>query len=134
MTDTGNDYVYKKAIILGNGFDVAYGFKTKYSDFIGSEYFKELLATDNRLAKHIEDKFTKAKWVDIEVEIGFYSAMLERNTLIEDFDAETSRFKNEYESLTRSLYLYIDSIRSGKTNPKMENLVSHWLNLLLGKE
>lgn len=134
MKTIGNNLVYKKAIILGNGFDIANGFKTRYSDFIKSQSFSDLLSAGKGLAICIKNKFDKANWVDIEIEIGLYSARLEKNFLKKIFDAKTVRFEAEYNDLTRALYLYINDIRSGKSNPKMEKLVKEqWLNPLFGK-
>lgn len=135
METFNNGLVYKKAIILGNGFDIANGFKTRYSDFIKSQLFSDLLSTDNKLAIHIKNKFDEAKWVDIEIEIGLYSSQIEKKSLEKDFDVNTTRFKAEYNDLTRALYLYINGIRSGKSNPKMEKLAKErWFNPLFGKK
>ena len=57
-------------ILLGNGFDIALGAKTKYSDFAQSEQF-QILLTDNKLAQYIWKKFEMQdkKWVDVELEL-----------------------------------------------------------------
>ena len=43
---------FNTLILLGNGFDVAYEFQTKYCEFIASEYFQNLLSS-NSLCKRI---------------------------------------------------------------------------------
>lgn len=133
-TNNEGGYIYKKAIILGNGFDIANGFPTRYSDFISSIQFAELLNSNNQLASYIRQKYDEASWVDIEEQIGIYSAQLEKYTRSQDFGDATRIFKKEYEELTRALFDYIDSIRSGQVNSKMEKLVVDWKNTLCGKE
>ena len=44
-------------IILGNGFDIAYGYKSGYRDFLASDFFKKLLLQGNNLAKYISILF-----------------------------------------------------------------------------
>lgn len=127
------DYKYNKAFIIGNGFDKANRFPTSYGDFVESKDFKNLLSHDNHLAKYIRDKHNEAKWVDIEIEIGNYSFDLGENCKGKSFIKETEIFKNEYINLTNSLYWYIDNIRSGRTNPRMEELVRSWKNSLFGE-
>jgi hypothetical protein len=60
------------AIIVGSSFDLAYGYATRYSDFIASHYFKDLLCR-NKLAQYINVVQEITNWVDMEVEIGNYS-------------------------------------------------------------
>lgn len=125
-------YTYNKAILLGNGFDVANGFPTRYRDFIEHSLFKDLLSDDNQLAKYIRQRYEEAKWVDIEIEIGKYSANLEREFIGSSFEKETDRFKVEYNNLSDALYWYIDGIKSGKVNKKMRELMKNWKNSLCG--
>lgn len=42
--ESNNLYTYNKAILLGNGFDVANGYPTRYQDFIEDSRFKYLLS------------------------------------------------------------------------------------------
>jgi hypothetical protein len=115
-------------IILGNGFDIAYGFKTKYNDFINSEHFKNLLSQGNNLAKFIYDVNSIQNWVDVEVEIGNYSYKMSQEELSHaEFIEQTKVFKKEYEDLRDALSLYISSLTSGYGNhKKMDNLVDEW--------
>lgn len=124
---------YNKAFILGNGFDKANGHPTSYGEFAESSTFKRLLSCDNQLAKHIWKKHTESKWLDIEVEIGEYSYLLGEEYKGNAFSRETDRFEQEFISLNDALYRYIDNIRSGTTNPRMEDLVKNWKNSLFGE-
>ena len=132
MYQTEN-YKYNKAFIIGNGFDKANGFPTGYGDFVESPNFKNLLSHDNQLAKFIKNTYDDAKWVDIEIEIGKYSCNLGEVYKGNSFAKETEKFRNDYIKLTDALYWYIDGIRSGKINSRMEDLVKSWKNSLFGK-
>lgn len=57
----------KKIIIIGNGFDISLGLKTRYSDFIQNKDFSVLIRTNNNLAYFLKTKFEKANWIDIEL-------------------------------------------------------------------
>jgi hypothetical protein len=115
------------ALILGNGFDIANNFPTRYSDFIKSSYFQELLNSNNQLASHIKSVYNLYNWVDVEVELGNYSFDLERKTPPSKQQEVTEQFREEYMALTKALYSYINSIRSGRiTNPKMADLIEDW--------
>lgn len=66
-------------ILLGNGYDVAYGYCTKYSDFYLDELFLELCKTPNDLAKFIKkanEEKGKELWSDLEEELYKYSLAL----------------------------------------------------------
>lgn len=124
---------YDKAFLLGNGFDVANNHSTCYSDFIAHQYFKKLLMKDNQLAQFIQTQYDYANWVDIEVELGRYSAIIEDTYKGQSFIRESGRFESEYNDLNEALYWFIDDIKTGTTNPKMEELIHSWKNGLFGK-
>lgn len=114
-------------IILGNGFDVAYGYKTRYSEFINSVHFKNLLSQGNKLAKFIYDVNSIQNWVDVEVEIGNYSYKMSQELSHAEFIEQTKVFKKEYEDLRDALSLYISSQTFVHGNhKKMDNLVEQW--------
>lgn len=113
-------------IILGNGFDVAYNFKTRYNNFIESEIFKLLLSQGNHLAKHIMTVKEIQKWVDVEVEIGNYSYNMAQTLNEIEFRSQTEIFKSEFIALRNAISLYISSQTSSISNKKMDKLVEEW--------
>lgn len=119
------------AIILGNGFDIANNFKTRYGDFVKSQTFNELLSSNNSLAKHISGVYNLFNWVDVELELGNYSFELERKTLPEKLYEVNTVFEQEYRALKSALYRYINSMTSSITNPKMKKLMDEWKNLTI---
>lgn len=57
-----------RSIILGNGFDVALDYKTKYSDFYAnSQELRKLSNSGNALCKHILDDIKGCLWSDLEI-------------------------------------------------------------------
>lgn len=115
-------------IILGNGFDLAYGYKSSYSDFIASGLFSEQISQGNSLAKYILNVNSIQKWVDVEVEIGNYSYNMKQSLRPAEFVEQTNVFRKEYEALRDALSLYISSLTWRKGNfKKMDDLVMEWM-------
>ncbi len=114
-------------IILGNGFNIAYGYKSGYGDFIASDFFMKLLSQGNNLAKRIADVRDIQNWVDVELEIGNYSYHMSQTLSTIEFVKQTTIFKKEFEDLRDALSLYISSLTYGNRNcKKMDNLVREW--------
>ncbi|MEL5895035.1 AbiH family protein [Bacteroides sp. GD17] len=72
------DEDYKLVLVLGNGFDLDLGLKTKYGDFMGSTFFKSspdyLMDTSPvsggvNLFKFLEKRLSSDKWIDLEHEL-----------------------------------------------------------------
>lgn len=62
----------KVTVVLGNGFDLDLGLKTRYSDFAKSKYWTELMdnnlhsSDSTRLIGFLRQKYDVEKWIDIE--------------------------------------------------------------------
>ena len=94
-------------LFIGNGFDVAHGYKTRYSDFYQyCDELKELAEHDNLLCQHILDNIKGDMWQDLECGLYDYSKML--TTKHGEGDKEsTKRFKKEFKELRKALFSYI---------------------------
>lgn len=61
----------KKILILGNGFDIDLGMKTRYSDFAKSRYWDELMENVYGISQDLLGVLKEAKeksdWFDIEI-------------------------------------------------------------------
>ena len=57
--------------IIGNGFDLDLGLKTKYSDFVDSEFW--IKDDKNRMCKYLNNSKDKETWFDLEGELLNYS-------------------------------------------------------------
>lgn len=116
-------------IYLGNGYDVAWGFKTKYCQFIESTMFKELKSACN-LAKWVGDKYSedKNRWSDMEEMLFIYSNYL-RNLYKDSqgFKNATDVFKKEHKKLTITLQNYIaEQLSSSPISEYMQKLEDSW--------
>lgn len=120
-------------IFIGNGFDVAHGYKTRYGDFYNNcEDLIQLANNGNLLCKHIVDNINGDMWQDLECGLFEYSKMLtiqngEGNTV------STERFKKEFKELKTALFFYIKNAISASVanNPGyyVGKLSEEWMRL-----
>lgn len=91
-------------LILGNGFDVAFNFKTRYIDFYESPEFQQLLQQQNNIANAIKIETSQGKyqtWGDFEC--GLWEYVKKFSSCI---DLET--FKRDFDSLREALFNYLN--------------------------
>lgn len=124
-------------LIIGNGFDIDLGLKTKYSDFIKSEYYpvKEEISFDYgytnikaySLLQYLKRSYSNKKWIDIEASLLEY---ININTSVDQVEIEETnsyrKFKylagkeediqKDFETLRRSLISYLNSISLDNIN------------------
>lgn len=125
-------------LILGNGFDLDLGLKTKYSDFAQSEewdelyyqkrqqYFRNALRTKFSLLDHINRHRVDA-WFDLEEEIKTF--VIEQSKLERNGDAINFNHK-DFKSLKDSLKEYLIRI-SAEYNTDTSRLAFTLLHVLL---
>lgn len=85
-----------RVYILGNGFDIDLGYKTKYSDFAKSNEWrilmKEIGKTDGHaLLSYLEEKRRTERWFDIEAELMVFASIdhkwrIEKNPVEDEKD------------------------------------------------
>lgn len=116
-------------IILGNGYDISYGYRTSYNDFIKSELFTEN-KTDNDLFWRIIRKDEYENWSDLEALLYIHAKDLEREfndvSLPDNGLAPLPKkgeagqlikdFKEEYKKLHDGLCVFLSHARTDKTN------------------
>lgn len=104
-------------LIIGNGFDSNLNLDTGYKYFLASKEFCKLNSdgNENKLAKYLQEKHNECDWINIEIELKKYSALLNgkdgilldesetMGTLMED----TLVFKKDYYALCRALIDYL---------------------------
>lgn len=114
------------AIIVGNGFDIASGYKTSYGDFIQSAMFEEI--KDNNLVCFIREQcMLQAMWVDIEIAIGDYSKFLV-GKYGGDNESVNKSFLEDYLHLREALFLYLKGTNRGRSSRYLDNLIRKWIN------
>lgn len=65
--------MYNNVLILGNGFDLDLGLKTRYSDFAASDEWKMCANQKSKLYKYLNKKKDLARWFDLEQELCNYA-------------------------------------------------------------
>lgn len=119
-------------LYLGNGFDVACGLKTKYSQFIESDIYFQLEKT-NALAHWIKSQYNKDKdrWSDLEELIFYYSLYLQNS--YRDYSSlqrATAIFQEEFKQLSLALQDYISDQSKGEHPKYISMLIDSWNDLL----
>ena len=97
----------KAMIFIGNGFDVAHGYKTKYKDFYANSIeLKELASKGNVLCQHILANIKGDLWQDLECGLYEYSKSLTLKYGEGDKISSTD-FKQEFSELRFALFNYL---------------------------
>ncbi len=131
---SNNQYMPLAMIFIGNGFDVAHGFKTKYSDFYENcPELKSLAKNGNLLCQHILDNLKGEMWQDLECGLYTYSQEL-THKYGEGDKSSSERFQLEFQELRKCLFSYIREIlkkNNVANNPGryVEELSNEWQKL-----
>lgn len=112
----------KSVIYLGNGFDIALGLKTRYSQFISSVFFQKLLGK-NKLAEYISFMNKEYNWSDVEEMLYEYSRDLGCGN-----EEKNEKFKKEHYDISMALQEYISDDSTNTGNNKLNKLIISWLN------
>lgn len=100
-----------RLLIIGNGFDLDLGWKTRYSDFAKSDYwpFKEDYFNPNaELYPYLNNIKNKDLWLDLEMALCKY-AMPSQDGIIGSSHHTPENDKIDYEKLVSSLYTYLNN-------------------------
>jgi len=95
------EHDYDAVILIGNGFDLNFGLKTGYCDFIKSSNFEKLITKNSDLAKHLLNRHNLQNWIDIENELKSYSRFA---------GGTKENFFEEFKSLCAALMDYLANI------------------------
>lgn len=98
----------KKLLILGNGFDIDLGLKTRYSNFANSDIWKTLIGKtynfDQDLLGALRDANEKEAWFDIEKTMNDYVRALRQDDLTARLvDKDKVNLKKVSEALSQYL-------------------------------
>ena len=120
-------------LILGNGFDLANGYKTKYSDFYNSNYFRECIKNSNNLSMYIEKKANEnSLWRDLEYALFEYSRWLTSKNG-ENCISESKKFEDDFNNLRDALFNYIDETQGMSVDEDnrylIKRLYESWIKL-----
>lgn len=100
----------KNLLVLGNGFDLSLGFKTKYSDFVESDIWRELytkhraeVCQDSSLIDYLNEKRETEKWFDIEQSLLDYVSRRDDGLFVDNLEQD----RKDYEKICTALVEYI---------------------------
>lgn len=97
-------------VILGNGFDVALGFPTRYSQFYSnSKELRDYAAKGNTLCQHILDNIKFDLWSDLEEGLYHYSLAITNEYGVGNKE-QAEKLKREFNELRDALYIYLNSV------------------------
>ena len=99
--------IKKKVFIIGNGFDLDLGWKTRYSDFAGSSYgrFKENYSY-TCLVDFLRRKDQTQKWFDLEMALREYASTANDEYKYDDEFTRRDDYR-VFEKLTNNLMDYL---------------------------
>lgn len=98
----------KRLLIIGNGFDIDLGLKTRYSDFAKSKYWEKLVENTNGVDQDLLNALKKAKeteaWFDIEKTMNDYVRAIRPEFLGTDIvDKDKKSFVDVSDALSKYL-------------------------------
>ena len=113
-------------LIIGNGFDLDLGLKTKYSDFAKSEYWIKKMGDKDFLCQFLNQKKDKENWFDIEQELFNFAARdkiisLRNPELDMLFFEKLKQQLCEYITQQQNSELKIDSVAASVLNAVISN-------------
>ena len=100
-------------LVLGNGFDKSIGLPTSYTDFLGSEEFKEVYHNTLRnqpsagLIQTLQQRASLENWVDVELAIKEFAISNSRDSMS---DNHAKKIKTEFVNLRNGLATYLNKI------------------------
>ena len=97
-------------IILGNGFDVALGIETRYSQFYEkSKELREFARNGNTLCQHILDHIKSDLWSDLESGLYQYSKLITQQ-YGEGNQEQAVKLEKEFNELRTALFDYLKTV------------------------
>lgn len=118
-------------IFIGNGFDVAMGYKTKYADFYESEEFTRL-ANHNKLVKYIREINQRHElWTDLETAL--FEFTKECFLYYNGSDSDIAKnLEKDFNELRTALFAYLKRAQAQPipvSDDHITGLVNQWVRL-----
>lgn len=112
--------VSERLLIIGNGFDLSLGLKTKYSDFANSEFWPNQL-NDEYFFAYLNDKKNTDTWFDLERLLGLYEQSMGKIRPIDfnckKYNPQASNDVVFFRMLSDSLKRYLSNIQRKDVEP-----------------
>lgn len=115
-------------LFIGNGFDLALGYKTSYLNFYRCKCFKELKG--NSICDIIKKPSEKSKWSDLEKGLYKYSLSLSNPNNKGNY-SDANKFNAEFNEIKRALYDYLINVKRKPNwdDTTIKTLIMLWKNL-----
>lgn len=97
----------KKVFIIGNGFDLDLGWKTRYSDFAKSPFWHSEGISYDGLSEFLYNKSQLEKWFDLEMALLEYASTDDGHRFFSRNDYALRKDRNQFDLLTTSLMDYL---------------------------
>lgn len=111
-----------KVYLLGNGFDINLGLKSRYQDFADSSYWPFSLDTGRRMGAFLNEKKSEVDtWFDLESLLGQYALMASSHTISPEILKEDQCSYNE---LVESFNDYITQ-QQNTVQPNSNSIAAH---------
>lgn len=106
----------KSLIVLGNGFDVALGIATRYSQFYEKSLdLRDYANNGNSLCRHILDNIKEGFWSDLESGLYHYSLAITKKYGVGDKE-QAEKFEREFNELREALFNYLNMAAGATVN------------------
>lgn len=106
----------KKILIIGNGFDIDLGLRTRYSDFAKSNIWEKLMRNtygfDQDLLAALREAKEKEAWFDIEKTMNEYVRAIRPESLTTDL---VDKDKKNFIEVTKALDKYLKDEQKSQT-------------------
>lgn len=103
-------------VILGNGFDVALGIETRYSQFYEkSQDLRDNANNGNSLCQHILANIKDGYWSDLESGLYHYSLAITKKYGVGDKE-QAEKFEHEFNELRTALFNYLNKAAGATVN------------------
>lgn len=111
-----------KVYLLGNGFDINLGLKSRYQDFADSSFWPFDQDTNRRMGVFLNKKKSEVDtWFDLEALLGQYAVMASRHPVASEIIDED---KCSFKLLVDSFNDYI-TLQQNTVQPKSDSIAAH---------
>ncbi len=129
MNSTNDNHQLDTILLIGNGFDIACNYATRYKDFIEGKRFCSLVDDGNDLCTYIQNVANIQKWVDLETELYNYSIKVSKEN--GNNAKATSKFREDFFELSKALQDYLTSVTSSISgnsiaNEQVKEILKRW--------
>ena len=106
-----------KVFIIGNGFDLDLGMKTRYSDFAQSDKWPFTTSIPRTLGGYLKKQSKVEKWFDLEKELLVYAQNIQGSErYIENYKYQAENDKKMFDVLIQSLTAYLTEEENKEPN------------------